>query len=110
MDTEIIVALIGAAAMIIAAIIGVLGKEEKTTNIEQKVSGNGNTVIGTQINNDNSEQLEKLQNTVETLQKGAKKPELVTVELPNKAGGTTVIIGASEDDMLQAIEKELAEI
>lgn len=73
MDTEIIVAIISAAAVIIAAIIGVLGKEEKTTNIKQKVSGDGNTVIGTQINNENNEQLEKILNTVESIQKDSKK-------------------------------------
>lgn len=49
MDTEIIVALIGAAAVIIAAVIGVFGKKEKTINIKQKASGKNNTQIGIQI-------------------------------------------------------------
>ena len=110
MNTQIVVAIIGAAAVIIAAIIGAWGKKEKTTNIKQKVSGDGNTVIGTQINNENNEQLEKILNTVEAIQNDSKKAELVTIELPNKAGGTTVVIGTADSDMMQVIEKELSEI
>ena len=49
MGTEIIVALIGAAAVVIAAIIGVWGKKEKTTNIKQKTFGKNNTQIGIQV-------------------------------------------------------------
>ena len=55
MDKEIIIALIGAAAVIIAAIIGVWGKKEKTTNIKQKASGKNNTQIGVQINKKESD-------------------------------------------------------
>ena len=55
MDKEIIIALIGAAAVIIAAIIGVWGKKEKTTNIKQKASGKNNTQIGIQINKKESD-------------------------------------------------------
>lgn len=55
MDKEIIIALIGAAAIIIAAIIGVWGKKEKTTNIKQKASGKNNTQIGIQINKKESD-------------------------------------------------------
>lgn len=55
MDKEIIIALIGAAAAIIAAIIGVWGKKEKTTNIKQKASGKNNTQIGIQINKKESD-------------------------------------------------------
>lgn len=55
MDKEIIIALIGAAAVIIAAIIGVWGKKEKMTNIKQKASGKNNTQIGIQINKKESE-------------------------------------------------------
>lgn len=55
MGTEIIVALIGAAAVVIAAIIGVWGKKEKTTNIKQKAFGKNNTQIGIQINKKESD-------------------------------------------------------
>lgn len=55
MDKEIFIALIGAAAVIIAAIIGVWGKKEKTTNIKQKASGKNNTQIGIQINKKESD-------------------------------------------------------
>ena len=55
MDKEIIIALIGAAAVIIASIIGVWGKKEKTTNIKQKASGKNNTQIGIQINKKESD-------------------------------------------------------
>ena len=55
MDTEIIVAIIGAAAAIIAAIIGVWGKKEKSTNIKQKASGKNNMQIGIQINKKESD-------------------------------------------------------
>lgn len=55
MDKEIIIALIGAAAAIIAAIIGVWGKKEKITNIKQKASGKNNTQIGIQINKKESD-------------------------------------------------------
>ena len=55
METEIVVALIGAAAVIIAAIIGIWGKKEKTTNIKQKASGKSNTQIGIQINKKESD-------------------------------------------------------
>ena len=55
MDKEIIIALIGAAAVIIAAIIGVWGKKEKMTNIKQKASGKNNTQIGIQINKKESD-------------------------------------------------------
>lgn len=55
MDIEIIVALIGAAAVVIAAIIGVWGKKEKTTNIKQKTFGNNNTQIGIQVNKKESD-------------------------------------------------------
>ena len=50
MEIEIIVALIGAVAVVIAAIIGVWGKKEKTTNIKQKAFGKNNTQIGIQVN------------------------------------------------------------
>ena len=59
MDKEIIIALIGAAAVIIAAIIGVWGKKEKTTNIKQKSSGKNNTQIGIQINKKESDTSER---------------------------------------------------
>lgn len=55
MNTEIIVALIGAVAVVIAALIGVWGKKEKTTNIKQKASGKNNTQIGIQINKKESD-------------------------------------------------------
>ena len=55
MDTEIIVALIGASAVVIAAIIGVWGKKEKTTNIKQKAFGKNNTQIGIQVNKKESD-------------------------------------------------------
>ena len=55
METEIIVALIGAAAVVIAAIIGVWGKKEKNTNIKQRASGKNNTQIGIQINKKESD-------------------------------------------------------
>ena len=59
MDKEIIIALIGAAAIIIAAIIGVWGKKEKTTNIKQKASVKNNTQIGIQINKKESDTSER---------------------------------------------------
>ena len=59
MDKEIIIALIGAAAVIIAAIIGVWGKKEKTTNIKQKASGKNNTQIGIEINKKESDTCER---------------------------------------------------
>ena len=59
MDKEIIIALIGAAAIIIAAIIGVWGKKEKTTNIKQKASGKNNTQLGIQINKKESDTSER---------------------------------------------------
>lgn len=59
MDTEIIVAIIGAAAVIVAAIIGIWNKKEKTSNknihIKQKTSGKNNTQIGIQINKKESD-------------------------------------------------------
>ena len=55
MGTEIIVALIGAVAVVIAAIIGVWAKKEKTTNIKQKAFGKNNTQIGVQINKKESD-------------------------------------------------------
>lgn len=55
MDKEIIIALISAAAVIIAAIIGVWVKKEKTINIKQKASGKNNTQIGIQINKKESD-------------------------------------------------------
>ena len=55
MDKEIIIAFISAAAVIIAAIIGVWGKKEKTTNIKQKTSGKNNTQVGIQINKKESD-------------------------------------------------------
>ena len=59
MDKEIIIALIGAAAVIIAAIIGIWGKKEKSTNIKQKSSGKNNTQIGIQINKKESDTSER---------------------------------------------------
>ena len=50
MDKEIIAAVISAVAVVLAAIIGMWSKKEKTTNIKQKASGNNNTQIGIQIN------------------------------------------------------------
>lgn len=50
MDTDIIVALISAAAVVIAAIIGIWGKKEKSTQIRQKAFGKNNSQIGIQIN------------------------------------------------------------
>lgn len=55
MEIEIIVALIGAVAVVIAAIIGVWGKKEKTTNIKQKAFGKNNTQIGIQVNKKESD-------------------------------------------------------
>ena len=50
MDTQIVVALIGAAAVVIAAIIGVFGKKDKTTVIKQRSFGKNNSQVGIQIN------------------------------------------------------------
>lgn len=50
MDTQIVVALIGAAAVVIAAIIGVFGKKDKTTIIKQRSFGKNNSQVGIQIN------------------------------------------------------------
>lgn len=55
MEIEIIVALIGAVAVVIAAIIGVWGKKEMTTNIKQKAFGKNNTQIGIQVNKKESD-------------------------------------------------------
>lgn len=55
MDTEIIVAVIGAAAVIIGAIIGVWGKKEKTTIIKQNSIGKDNSQVGIQINKKESD-------------------------------------------------------
>ena len=55
MEIEIIVALIGAVAVVIAAVIGVWGKKEKTTNIKQKAFGKNNTQIGIQVNKKESD-------------------------------------------------------
>lgn len=54
MDTEIIVAIIGAGGAIVAAIIGIWHKKGKSSNkeifIKQKASGENNSQIGIQIN------------------------------------------------------------
>ena len=51
MDKEIIIALIGAAAVIIAALIGLLAKnKEKSTKVKQKATGKNITQIGVQNN------------------------------------------------------------
>ena len=48
MDNTIVVALIGAGAMIIAAIINKIGKKERTTNIKQISIGKNNKQTGIQ--------------------------------------------------------------
>ena len=57
METEIIVAIIGAVAVIVAAIIGVWGNRKKSSDksgkkikVNQKATGNINTQVGIQIN------------------------------------------------------------
>ena len=50
MDTEILVAIIGAVAIVIAAIIGIFEKKEKSTNIKQNAIGKGITQTGIQNN------------------------------------------------------------
>lgn len=53
MKTEIVVAIIGAVALVVAAIIGVWNKKENSTSksirIQQKNSGKNNTQIGIQV-------------------------------------------------------------
>lgn len=50
MDTEILVAIIGAVAIVIAAIIGIFEKKEKSTNIKQNAIGKDITQTGIQNN------------------------------------------------------------
>ena len=51
MEKDIIVAIIGAAGVIIAALIGLLAKsKEKSTKVKQKASGKNITQIGVQNN------------------------------------------------------------
>lgn len=55
MDTQIVVALIGAAAAVVAAIIGIWSKKEKNTIIKQKAFGKNNSQVGIQINKKESD-------------------------------------------------------
>lgn len=55
MDIQIIAALIGALAVIIAAVIGIWGKKEKSTKIVQKAIGKNNTQVGIQIDKKESD-------------------------------------------------------
>ena len=60
MKTDIIVAIIGAAGVVIAAIIGVIHKKKEKTNpkelnINQNIAGNNNTQTGIQINKKESD-------------------------------------------------------
>ena len=61
MDNEIIVAIIGAAATVVVALISLIGKknklsktaeDEKKTEINQKAEGANSTLIGIQINHE----------------------------------------------------------
>ncbi len=61
MEKEIIVAIIGAIAVIIAALIGVWGKNEKATKVNQTSFGRNNTQIGVQLNKKASDSNDRTQ-------------------------------------------------
>lgn len=114
MEKEIVVAIIGAAGALGAALIGLLKKDAasnmKEHKIEQKVTGNYNTIIGTQVNNNNhSEQIAKVQDSIDDLREEIGNSKKIKMEFPNESGGTTVVIDTPEN-ILRKIEEKLEQI
>ena len=95
MEKEIVVAIIGAAGALGAALIGLLKKDAasnmKEHKIEQKVTGNYNTIIGTQVNNNNhSEQIAKVQDSIDDLREEIGNSKKIKMEFPNESGATRI--------------------